>query len=50
MACGKTCQTLAKNLVLRGKEFWQQVGNDFLTTLAITFGTWLNGTKMKSLQ
>ena len=47
---GKTCQTLAKNLALRGKAFWQQVGNDFLTTLAITFGTWLNGTKMKSLQ
>jgi len=46
---GKMCKTLAENLALKGKDFWNQVGSDFATSLITTTGTWLNGTQMNLL-
>ena len=47
---GKMCRSLTENLALRGSSFWNQVGEDFSTAFTITFGTWLNGTKMNLLR
>ena len=47
---GKMCKSLAENLALKGKAFWRQAGSDFVTTLTIAAGTWLNGTKMNLLK
>ena len=44
---GETCKTLSQNMALKGAKWWGQVAEDFTTTLIITSGTWLNGTKMK---
>ena len=46
---GKACKTLADNLALSGKEMLKQAGDDLLTDITVSTGTWLNGTKMNML-
>ena len=46
---GKACKTLAQNIALKGKKLVTQLASDLATATTISFGTWLNGTKMNML-
>jgi hypothetical protein len=47
---GSTCQTLAQNFALRGKDLMVQIGNDFSAAVIISAATWFNGTKMSMIR
>ena len=43
---GETCKTRSETLKSSGKEIVQQAADDFAVATTVSFGTWLNGTKM----